>query len=225
MRRTLRPLLIAALWLATVWANPAEAQRGHDGELWLRAGVRARVHARLDLDLRQMLRLDENMSHPARALTQFGLRVRLAEGVRLAVAYRYARVFDNSPDSRHRLQADAAFKGELGPLDWAYRFRYQARIRQGRPTAHTVRNRFTLAVPNDSDVTPFVSTEVFVRLADVDPVAFDTWRGTVGVQISGNDHDLDIYYRIEVPIGPGGDTGVVRHILGLAYRFTVKFDD
>ena len=49
------------------------------------------------------------------------------------------------------------------------------------------------------------------------------WRGTVGINIDRRRHDLDLYYRLDVPVPqPAGPARAMVHIIGLGYRVGVK---
>jgi hypothetical protein len=199
---------------------PAPARADRDTQLWLSAQLRLRFHKQVHLDIEQGLRLDEDISHAGRVLSEGVLAVRVTDWLRLSVGYRYTWVNDNSPDSRHRVHGDARFGDSVGHFTWVTRVRYQAGIRDGRPTRHTLRGLFGVGIRNDSPVTPYVSTEVFTDVGHGDGPVQRAWRGTAGVEIATKRHALDVYYRIEIPLNDDRDPTL--HILGLSYGYEAK---
>ncbi len=212
--RGVLPLLLLSLW----WPSAAAAQS--DAQLWLSAGVRFRVHRAVHLDLEQGLRFDENMSHLGRVLPEVGLSVRPTDWLRLSAGYRFTWVNDNNPDGRHRVQLDARASGELGRFEWVYRLRYQAGLREGRTTRHALRSLIEAGVDTGTPVTPVASTEIFTSMGHGEGVELYAWRGTVGLDIEHERHNLSLFYRLEIPIRDPGEPTL--HILGLGYRYDLK---
>lgn len=219
-RRLVLGLTVVCLVLGSgLGASPARADS--DGQLWLSARLRLRVHRKVQIDIEPGLRFDENMTHLDRVLPDFTLGVRALDWLRLSVGYRLTWVNDNNPDVRHRLYADARFADAVGAFAWVTRVRYQAGVRSGEPTRHTLRALFQVGVRNDSALTPYASTEIFTDVGHGSGPSARAWRGTAGLEIETRRHELDVYYRIEVPLNDSTDPTL--HILGLSYGYEAKF--
>ncbi|MCA9577845.1 MAG: DUF2490 domain-containing protein [Myxococcales bacterium] len=220
-----RSLCLVGLALGLSWwsVGPglSRASADSDVQLWLSAQLRLRFHQRVQLDIEQGLRLDDNVSHVGRVLPELTLGVRVTDVLRLSLGYRLTWVNDNNPDLRHRVHADARFADKVGAFAWVTRVRYQATLRDGQPTRHTLRGLFGVGIRNDSIATPYVSTEVFTDVGHGDGAVARAWRGTLGVELETSRHGLDVYYRIEVPLSD--DTDPTLHILGLSYGYEAKF--
>lgn len=200
--------------------TPSRARADRETQLWLSAQLRLRFHKRVHLDIEQNLRFDEDVSHLGRVMPELALAFRATDWLRLSVGYRYSWVNDNNPDSRHRVHGELRFGDNVGFFQWVTRVRYQATIRDGRPTRHTLRGLFGVGVRNDSPVTPYVSTEVFTDIERVYGFSHRAWRGTAGLEIGTKRHTVDVYYRIEIPLNDDRDPTL--HILGLSYGYELK---
>ena len=220
-RRRLVFALGTLLFLLAPGLGASTARADSDAQLWLSAQLRLRVHRMVQIDIEQGVRLDENMSHVGRVLPDITLGVRARDWLRLSVGYRLTWVNDNNPDIRHRAYADARFDDAIGAFAWVTRVRYQAGIRAGEPTRHTLRGLFQVGIRNDSAVTPYASTELFTDVGHGGGADARAWRGTLGVEVETRRHSVDVHYRVEVPLSDSTDPTL--HILGLSYGYEAKF--
>jgi len=220
VRRLLWLGLVTMGLLAFDGATPSLARADNETQLWLSAQLRLRFTREVHLDIEQNLRFDDDVSHLGRVMPEAALGVRLTGWLRLSVGYRYAWVNDNNPDSRHRLHGEARFGDSVGHFRWVTRVRYQATLRDGRDTRHTLRGLFGVGIPNSSPVMPYLSMELFTDIDAYYGFSNRAWRGTAGIEIETRRHTLDLYYRLEIPMNDDRDPTL--HIIGLSYGYEAK---
>ncbi len=214
-----RALLVALLTLSSLPAQAVGAQ--HDVQLWAESGLRARVHRRVSLDVDTSLRLAENIRVVDRVMQSAAFTFRLTRALRLAAGYRVAfKHRENGDDAwLHRLHVDANARHEVGALRVSYRLRWQETFERGDEPEHELRARVRVALDLGRTLSPYLGTEVFFALADPQPLATTKWRVTVGVSADLDDHELSVFYRLQLP---RDRDEAVEHILGLSHAFSVE---
>lgn len=216
MRHAMGPWMVAALLLA---AAPTRADA--DLQTWFEVGVSRQLHKRVDLSFEQHLRFDQDASRLQAVMPELALSYRLHKLVRFGLGYRflYERDKDGVLVIRHRFHAEARPRYQLGPVEVSYRVRYQEQLRG--PIAdglrHTLRNRLQVALETTRPWTPAVAAETFHRLGDREAIRFHKLRLTAGVGYELGDHQVELFYRVEIP--QDDPTDPVLHILGLAYEY------
>jgi hypothetical protein len=216
MHRSIAPWLGAALLLA---ASPVRAET--DLQTWLEAGVGRRLAKRVDLSFEGHLRFDQDVSRLQAVMPELGLSYRLHKALRLGLGYRfiYERDKNGVMAIRHRLQAEARPRFELGPVEVSYRLRYQGQIRDAIADGlrHTLRNRLQVALGALRPWTPAIAAETFHRLGDGEGIRLRKLRLTAGVGYQLGDHEIGLFYRVEILQEDPRDP--IPHILGLAYEY------
>jgi hypothetical protein len=203
------------------WSADASAQS--DVELWTSAGVRVRPSQPVRLDVDIGLRFDENVSRLDSVLPELGASYDPTEWLRLGVGYRFYWERNGAGDfeAAHRIHVEASFEVEAGDLSFSYRLRFQEKIDNNNN--HVLRNRLGAEWDTDTVVTPFLTAELFTALGDGQAVKATKWRGTVGASFDVDEHNIDVFYRFELPIDDPNDPTL--HIIGLEYRYELRLYD
>lgn len=133
----------------------------------------------------------------------------------------YERDKDGVLVIRHRFHAEARPRYQLGPVEVSYRIRYQEQIRGSiaEGLRHTLRNRLQVALESTRPWTPAIAAETFHRLGDGEAIRWQKLRLTAGVGYELGDHQVELFYRVEIP--QSDPTDPVSHILGLGYEYAL----
>ncbi len=68
-------------------------------------------------------------------------------------------------------------------------------------------------------MSPYISAELFHALAGNDGTEMDKSRFTLGTSYAMGKRDVDVFYRLELPIADTTDLTV--HIIGVGYSFAL----
>jgi hypothetical protein len=208
---------VAALALLLL---PELAHAQSDVQLWTSAEVRYRVARRTRLEAALELRADEDLSRLGSVLPSVAVTYDPSRRVRLGFGYRYEYERDRrgNLESAHRLHGDVSLRGDGRPLRFNYRLRFQERFEDrssGFDTTDTIRNRLGVSYDTGRAVTPDASVELFTRLGDEDGLHTKV-RFTIGAGRGFDDQEVEVFYRLEVPIDDRTDPNL--HIIGIAYE-------
>jgi len=196
----------------------------NEGQLWLNAGVRYPVSKKFNLEMTQHLRFDENISSFDNIKTDLEAGWKVADWLRTGTGYRYTLEADDDglePEHRFHLQGQA--KNGFGPLDISYRLRFQEGLefKDAWEFEHEIRNRLSVDIDTDTDLTPGVSFEAFTVILGDEPIVQDKLRLTSGLEIQPNKrHVAELFYRMEIPLEDKDDP--LEHILGIGYQYRIK---
>lgn len=212
--------IVPVLALLLIHVAPSHAES--DVQLWLEPGISMKLAKRLELSFDQHLRFDQDLSRVQAIMPELALAWRLHKKLRVGVGYRlqYERNNDGDLELRDRGHVEVRPRYKIGDVELTYRARYQLEVRgswASEDLRHTLRNRFGVAYEGAKPVIPAVSVEPFHRLGDGDTIHLRKVRVTAGATYDFGDHEVELYYRIEVaqydPMDP------TPHIIGVGYRF------
>lgn len=117
------------------------------------------------------------------------------------------------------LQAAVSLKMKSLGAKVKYRLRLQDRFERnvGEPTEHqpTLRNALELAYTRWALLEPFVSGEHYLALDELDTDPTRRWRLMLGVGRELGPAELELYYRLDVPVGSANP---IRHMIALGMR-------
>ena len=193
----------------------APAPAGADGgtSLWLEAGVRAELHKRVDLDVSQHLRFDNDVSRVAAVMPEVGLSWDAFRFLELGAGYRYEYERDDGElTGGHRVNADLELEGELRPVSVGYRVRLQDQVAESGK--RRLRNRAQAELRLAKAWKSNVAGELFHDISDAQTVWQKT-RFTAGLEVEVWERDVQTFYRIEVP---RDHMDPIEHIIGLELR-------
>jgi hypothetical protein len=217
-----RLLLVMAVWTL---ALPAGASS--EFQLWTEAGVQVKLDKQWRLRFDQHVRFDENLSATDSIMPELGVSFRPAKFIRLEVGYRYVAepiesLEDTYVESWQRFFADVQLRHRFKPVTLKYRLRFEEEFgwpwKRGEELVlkHTLRNQLGVEVKLPLGFAPFLSGELFLRLADPDGV-LHKWRLTAGLDYRIASHTVSLYYRFEDMLDDAGDP--TRQVLGVGYHY------
>lgn len=216
---------IATLLLGLV-AAPGAALAQSEAQLWSSASLENDLGDRLELELEQHLRFDDNSSRFGSLLTDVGLTYELFEWLRFGGGYRFGYQRDGSGDLvvRHRLHAQGQLRAEpADKLRLSLRSRWQETLRgaaAGDGVRHKWRNRFEAEYRATKRLTPGASLELFHAVGNGDGIVLDTLRLTFGADYElTKTSELGAFYRYEQP--QADPTDPTLHIVGVSYGYTL----
>lgn len=186
-------------------------------------GLRHELGRAADLSGGVQLRLDDGFSRIERWMPEAAIGYEIAKPLTLGAGYRliYARNTSGDFEIAHRVHLQAAVSFKLKPLGskLKYRLRLQDRFerRVGEPTDHqpTLRNAIELSHTTWTLLEPFLSAEHYLALDELADHPTRRWKFMLGVQHQVGPAELELYYRLDVPVGNDDPN---RQIIGLGMR-------
>lgn len=192
--------VVGALWVSGA-ADTAHAEdEPLDVELWLEAGMNARITKLFRIAGEQHLRLRRDLSELDSIMTELRPWVKIDDAFRVEAGYRFIYGRDGNSDLQvwHRLFGGVRFDIAFDPIRIDLRLRYQAQLRFEGIDAqeHTARARLRIGWEID-DTTLFASYELFTRLADEEAIMAQKWRAGIAVQYEFEDCAIAAEIRYE----------------------------
>jgi len=192
----------------------------------LELGLRHELVQDVDLSGDVQLRLDEGLSRIERWMPELAIGYEIGRPLTIGAGYRliYARNARGDFEIAHRLHLQAALSFKLKPLGakLKYRLRLQDRFERqvGEPTEHqpTLRNALELSHTAWAFLKPFVSGEHYLSLDELEDSPTRRWKFMLGVQHEVGAAELELYYRLDVPVGNDDPN---RHMIGLGMRIDI----
>ena len=187
-----------------------------DGEVWTSVEIKHAVSELWSVEAAQNLRLSATPFGTAEVLTDLGVAFEAHEYLELAATYRVGFVdLGDDPESRHRFAFDAKVPLRVGPVKLSLRERYQVRVGTDHNSErHILRTRLAATLKREG-VEPYIATEPFVEL-ESGTAMLQKWRSTVGVDIPVDDHEVSVFYRVDVALQ---DEASTVHIGGLSLQW------
>lgn len=210
-------LALFALLLAGQNAR-AESDLG----LWLSATVGKELGKRVEISVQEEFRFDQNISRLEEFLTEAAGAFRLHKVLRADLGFRIDYERDKTGLLVRRLMVFVAVRPRVrvGPVEIAYRGRFQAEARGAldeEDYRYALRNRIGVALVATRPWRPALSAEMFHRLGDGDTIRLQKVRLTAGVERELGDHEVQVYYRVEVAQDDPRDP--TPHIIGISYQY------
>lgn len=178
-----------------------------DAGLWTTVNLDKKLNEKFSVFLTQEFRMRENITRINLFYTDFGVEVRPAKFLKVALAYRSIQknLDDGSYSFRHRLMLDITLKKKFGNFIIAYRQRLQSEVKDvyssddGALQEWYSRNKFTLKYDYGKAFSPYVAAEFRYQIADPRIVESDrTWhrmRYIYGIDYKVNaKNTLGLYY-------------------------------
>jgi Protein of unknown function (DUF2490) len=192
----------------------------------LELGVRHELAKAVDLSGGLQLRFDEGFSRIERWMPEATIGYELVKPLTIGTGYRliYARNASGDFEIAHRVHLQGALSFKLKPLGarLKYRLRLQDRFERhvGEPTDHqpTLRNALELSHTAWAFLNPFISGEHYLSLDELEDNPTRRWKLVLGVQQEVAAAELELYYRLDVPVGNDDPD---RHMIGLGMRLDI----
>ena len=208
-------LLIAPLLGRSVHAES-------DVGLWLAASLDKKLGKRFDVSLEEEVRFDHDISRLEEFFTEASVTYRPHKLLRADLGLRVGYERNKAGVLERRLLGFAALRPRVraGPIEISYRGRFQRESRGAFADddwRNTLRNRITIALVKTDPWVPAVAAETFHRLGDGETIQFQKLRLTAGIERGLGDHEVEVYYRLEVLQNDPEDPTL--HIIGIAYHY------
>jgi uncharacterized protein DUF2490 len=192
----------------------------------LELGLRHELVKNLGLSVGMQLRLDDGFSRIERFMPEAAIDYQLVKPLTIGTGYRviYARNGDGDFEIAHRVHVQAALSFKVKPLGakLKYRLRLQDRFERhvGEPTDHepTLRNALELSYVAWKPLKPFLSAEHYLALDELAEDPTRRWKFMLGVQHEIGFAELELYYRLDVPVGTDDPN---RHMIGLGAHLDI----
>ena len=164
-----------------------------------------------------------DFSRIERWMPEAAIGYQIIKPLTVAGGYRliYSRNSRGDFEIAHRVHLQASLSFKLKPIGskLKYRLRVQDRFERnvGEPTEHqpTLRNALELSYTEWTLLRPFISGEHYLALDDWDGNPTRRWRLMLGIQREFGATELELYYRLDVPVGSDDPN---RHMIGLGMR-------
>jgi predicted porin len=171
-------------------------------EVWTGLTVRVKPLKRLTTEVEQQFRFQNNFANLFSRFTEIGIGYDITSRLNVHAAYRHTdrTTTERVDDDRQRISAEASYTIGSDNTDFAlsYRLRYQSaqEISGEGNRDNLIRNRLALDYNLTKRAQPYLSTEVFYKLAPANETrAF--WL-TMGLKSKiGKSFGLNTFYRIE----------------------------
>ncbi len=194
-------------------------------EVWTGVTLRVKPLKRVNVDLEQQFRFEDGFSSLYSRFTELGIGYDLTKRLEIGAAYRHTdrSTGERVDDDRRRISAEASytFGSDETAFTLAYRLRYQSaqtRSEEGERDDY-IRNRLALDYNLTKRVQPYVTTELFYKLNQVNMTrAF--WF-TMGLKSSiGKSFGINTFYRVEKELNKKRPQN--NHIIGLMLTYRLK---
>ena len=201
--------------------------------LWTGVATDFRLTKKLTLNANAQLRFSDNIQVTRAYLGELGLSYKLTKHWEVAGYYRYTgRLKKNQETDAYYYRPYHRFYGELSydrkvwqGLKVAYRLRYQNQFKDDNDAVVAdqsyLRNKVEIGWSNSSRLTPFVSADLFYRLAQTsNPGGFDQVRYRLGTNLRFSRlHSLDLSVFKDAELNGSGESSGL--IVGATYKLKV----
>jgi hypothetical protein len=205
--------------------------------LWTGVSAEVSLSKAFSIQGNSQVRFSNNLSITNAYLGELGLSYNLTKHWQISGFYRYIgrRKFDKEGQEYyyrpyHRFYGEVSFDQKLSKaVKFSYRLRYQNQFKDDAEglvaNKSYIRNKVELSLNNASRFTPFVSGDLFYRIADADSKGlFDQVRVKAGVSTdlgrSGASvrHSLDVSVFNDVPLN---GTEASEIVIGATYKLKI----
>jgi hypothetical protein len=185
-----------ALALLGAWASAGDV-----GGAYTAAGVDLRLADAWTAGVAVQTRALAPPATLASAFTDLSLGFDAAEGLELGLKARVGSFAqDGGREARLRVDLDVQHVIAIGRVQLAVRERLQHRVDADGDTVTHLRLRHRARVKVKGPVDPVASAEAYLRLGD-GPARIDTLRADLGARVKAGAWDVDVAYRLDVPVG------------------------
>jgi len=154
------------LLTALLWSQVAHGEVTTDHQLWLNAAIRTELIDELQVSFTQHLRVSSPDRSTRQVIPELGVSYGLFEFLSIGIGGRYAFEKDGEeePSQSARLNGDVKLEApDIGPVELAYRFRFQQESSGSNDTAkRRLRNKGVIQFDTDSAIKPEVFYEHFM---------------------------------------------------------------
>ncbi len=223
--------LVCILATSLVYSQAGFTQTGQDTDLqlWTSTIVKTKVHDNIDLQVRNIIRFDDNISRFARFAPEPRLNFKARKWLNLYLGYRFSLDPKRSGgvNTEHRLFGGFQLKHKLKKLKLSYRFIFQEDLYQAELTNdehgwtndNVIRQRLGLDMKITKWLHPYIQYEHFLDLQSASGHGPREYRYTLGNQLKfSKAHQLSLYLRQDNPFNNQDD--IVR-MIGIKYTYVL----
>jgi hypothetical protein len=225
--------LVLIAFLCLLFLNKSFAQENtvivSDLETWSSIKVSKKVW-KLNISLEEELRLNRNSSQIDLFFTDLGVSYKINKYVKMGTDYRFYRTLTNSGDfeTRHRFSGEVKLNYDIKRFDVSYRLRFQNKDEDfyksdlSDNNLSNLRNKIKIDYNiKKSKFNPYLSAELFRRLARSDADYFNKYRLTLGTTYTfKNIGSINIFYRFDKELNTTYPKST--YILGVGYSYKIK---
>ena len=202
-----------------------------EGEAWFGASYKLKFANKLDIQIEEQLRLDNDLDRVKKSFTEIGLDYEILKDFEVGVKYRFSIVPNSfaedavakSAFNLSRISVDLSYELDKKnfPLSLEYRTRFQDTKELYTDQKITFwRNKFSLEWKATKDIEPFVAYESFFRLNQKNEFRQD--RYTVGVEWRINkEMDISTFYRVDQQINK--KINGRQNIVGIMFAYSMDY--
>ena len=202
MKKLLYTLFIAFPFLAT-----AQTPDLTEGEVWFGASYKLKFENKLEVQLEEQVRLDNDIDRVKKSFTEISLEYEVFKDFEVGAKYRFSifpnsfaeNAIEKSAFNVSRISVDVSYEFDKKdfPLSLEVRTRFQDATEHYTEQKITFwRNKFSLEWEASKNITPFVEYESFYRLNKKNEFRQD--RYTAGIEWRINkEMDISTFYRVD----------------------------
>lgn len=200
-----------------------------DFSTWNKLTISTKIGPKLEFDLTQEFRLNNNSSQFDEIFTDFDINYSILKFLELTGSYRFIknRKKDRSWETLHRFDADLKLKTRIRRFEGEYRFRFESYpdfANENKEGVFFLRHKFEVGYDiRKCKFFPFLSSELFHEFKNDGTNRFKKLRLTLGATYNLNKyHRIGAYSRFHKEYNvknPETD-----YILGINYKWKLKFN-
>jgi len=197
------------------------AQVVSDAKLWAGISVNKSFND-LTISFTEEMRLDENISHIDKILSEIGAQYKITKGFYIGLNYRYSRDNDyetKNYDMKHRIDFGLTYKRKLNDFRFSFRTKIQSKSalpNENNPTFS--RNKFALKYKLNKKVIPFIAYEFYYQFNDQKVINRTRYSLGTSYKINSN-NALKLFYLFETRFNTRNLK--YNHIYGISYSIDI----
>ncbi|MES2590701.1 MAG: DUF2490 domain-containing protein [Bacteroidota bacterium] len=202
------------------------ASQRNDAALWTSIQLEKHITSNWLFHYQQAARFNQNISQLNVTFSDLGATYMLNKHIKTSLNYRFINKKDveSGNSLRHRLYWDVILKKKIKPISLIYRHRLQYQLEDiyssddGEVLHNYSRSKFTVKY-NINKVTPFVATELYVKIIDWNQLLGNKYRLIAGLDYDFNKtNELSIFYLFNKNFNKKNP--LTSYIIGIAYSHT-----
>jgi hypothetical protein len=184
-----------------------------DNQIWGSLQIEYGLNEKLDLELSEELRINENVSELSDLLTDIGAIYKFSDLFRAGIFYRF-RLMPQDEEVQHEMYLNLYMNFKIKNLKASNRIRIHEKYRLEKKPIHLLRYQFGLSYPIINQLDIFVSSELFYRYFYDEGDRLSQGRYKAGLEYSiSKSLGIEVYYMREIEYN--NEKAINSDILGL----------
>ena len=185
-----------------------------DTESWNSIGFETELPYSLKLELKQSLRLEEQISSYKQTFTEASISYNM-NGIKLFIPFRYAIFQDKI---KKRISIGGSYKYNFKPISIKFRSKFQRTYEENETPNDLARNKFTMEYKINKKFRPYISGEIF-HLFDLNKYHSDEYRLSFGINVDlPKRKRVKIFYLFKLEDITKTSPDKI-NVIGVAYNF------